>query len=495
MNTLPQIIIFCALGALIVFILIFIIKSIASPKKIEGIQRLLKQGKTAAAEKLAKTIIAKDPRDFVCHYWLGETYLAEDKTELGFMEFKLVNQNALFDGSIPELQFRKKIAALYLRFNQPEESLKEYLLLTKMEPHNADNFFNVGKIYESENRGDLALGFYQKAISIDRHHTQAHASLGYLLFRSKQFGEAKKEIDLAISLNPEAYSNYFFLGKILKENKDYSSALANFEKAERDPEYRQRALIERGSCYMNDLLDFINTTIISTVHADGGAVLLVDDFDDVIAVKSFSGDFPPPYKLPSDMPHKPVRVATNFKFASFPLHDNIFGEVATSGKPELITKPEADDRIYQNGPEEFLECGSYLIIPMKLQDTVIGVMALSRKHGNALFTEEDLKTTATLSEFAAAAIKSVISVKDVVEHSEITKEADIACRIQETLHPAKLPALPGVFTGVFWNPAEGVCGDYYDIIPSRKDRISFVVADIAGKGTNSMFSSLVRLAI
>jgi len=250
MNTLPQIIIFCALGALIVFILIFIIKSIASPKKIEGIQRLLKQGKTAAAEKLAKTIIAKDPRDFVCHYWLGETYLAEDKTELGFMEFKLVNQNALFDGSIPELQFRKKIAALYLRFNQPEESLKEYLLLTKMEPHNADNFFNVGKIYESENRGDLALGFYQKAISIDRHHTQAHASLGYLLFRSKQFGEAKKEIDLAISLNPEAYSNYFFLGKILKENKDYSSALANFEKAERDPEYRQRALIERGSCYM-----------------------------------------------------------------------------------------------------------------------------------------------------------------------------------------------------------------------------------------------------
>lgn len=251
---------------------------------------------------------------------------------------------------------------------------------------------------------------------------------------------------------------------------------------------------------MNDLLDFINTTIISTVHADGGAVLLVDDFDDVIAVKSFSGDFPPPYKLPSDMPHKPVRVATNFKFASFPLHDNIFGEVATSGKPELITKPEADDRIYQNGPEEFLECGSYLIIPMKLQDTVIGVMALSRKHGNALFTEEDLKTTTTLSEFAAAAIKSVISVKDVVEHSEITKEADIACRIQETLHPAKLPALPGVFTGVYWNPAEGVCGDYYDIIPSRKDRISFVVADIAGKGTNSMvimimLRSLLRLVV
>lgn len=251
---------------------------------------------------------------------------------------------------------------------------------------------------------------------------------------------------------------------------------------------------------MNDLLDFINNTIISNVKADGGAILLVDDFDDVIAVKSFAGDFPPPYKLPSDMPHKPVRVATNFKFASFPLHDNIFGEVATSGKGELITKPEMDDRIFQNGPEEFLECGSYLFIPMKLQDTVIGVMALSRKHGNTLFTDDDLKVGTTLSEFAAAAIKNVISVKDVVEHSEMTKEADIACRIQETLHPAKLPVISGIQTGVIWNPAEGVCGDYYDIIPSRKDRISFIMSDIAGKGTNSMvimimLRSMLRLVV
>lgn len=251
---------------------------------------------------------------------------------------------------------------------------------------------------------------------------------------------------------------------------------------------------------MNNLLDYINTTIVTTVKADGGAVLLVDDFEDVIAVKSFTGDFPPPYKLPSDMPHKPVRVATNFKFASFPLHDNIFGEIATSGKAELITKPEIDDRIFQNGPEEFLECGCYLVVPMKLQDTVIGVMALSRKHGNTLFTEDDLKTATTLSEFAAAAIKNVISVKDIVEHSEITKEADIACRIQETLHPAKLPILPGMQSGVFWNPAEGVCGDYYDIIPSRKDRISFVMSDITGKGTNSMvimimLRSMLRLVV
>ncbi|MFA6936955.1 MAG: SpoIIE family protein phosphatase [Treponema sp.] len=237
---------------------------------------------------------------------------------------------------------------------------------------------------------------------------------------------------------------------------------------------------------MNNLLDYINQTILTTTKSDGSAILMVDDFDDIIAVKSFIGDFPPPYKLPSDMPHKPVRVSTNFKFSSFPLRENIFGEVASSGKPELITKPEQDDRIFQNGPEEFLECGSYIFAPMKVQDSVIGLIALSRKHGNALFTEEDLNNTITLSDFAAAAIKNVITVKDVVEHSELTKEADIACRIQETLHPAKLPVIQGIQIGVMWSPSEGVCGDYYDVIPSRKDRISFVMSDIAGKGTTSM---------
>ena len=73
------------------------------------------------------------------------------------------------------------------------------------------------------------------------------------------------------------------------------------------------------------LLDFINTSLIRETKADGGAVLLIDDFDDVISVKSFSGDFPPPYKLPEDLPHKVVRVETSFRFAQFGLNENIFG--------------------------------------------------------------------------------------------------------------------------------------------------------------------------
>ena len=251
---------------------------------------------------------------------------------------------------------------------------------------------------------------------------------------------------------------------------------------------------------VSQLLDFVNLTVRQEVGADGGAILMVDDFEDVIAVKSFDGDFPPPYKLPADLPHKPMRVATNFKFASFPLRENIFGEIATAGRSELIDKPLNDTRIFQNEPEEFLECGSYLMIPMKIGDSVIGLAAFARKKTTPVFTDNDLKTASTIIDFATASIKSVVSVKDVLEHNELLKEAELASKVQQTLHPTKLPALPGVQIGTVWNPCEGVCGDYYDVIAPRKDRITFVMSDIAGKGMNSavvmsMFHALLRLVV
>ena len=123
-------------------------------------------------------------------------------------------------------------------------------MLTKLEPNNAENYYNAGVLFEKKNKTDQALGYYNLAIKANRRFGKAHAALGMILYRAKQYGEAKKEIDTALSLNPDMFSFYYYLGKILKDSKDYAGAVAAFEKALRDPEFRQRSLIERGSCYM-----------------------------------------------------------------------------------------------------------------------------------------------------------------------------------------------------------------------------------------------------
>ncbi|MBO4404163.1 MAG: SpoIIE family protein phosphatase, partial [Treponema sp.] len=162
-------------------------------------------------------------------------------------------------------------------------------------------------------------------------------------------------------------------------------------------------------------------------------------------------------------------------------------------KPELITKPEMDDRIYQNGPEEFLECGSYIVVPMLNGDAVIGLIALSRSHSSPKFTEAEFETVKTLAGFAAEAVQNSITVKEVIEHNGVTKETDLAINIQSMLRPVKLPIIKDVQIGSLFEQNEGVCGDFYDVIPSRKDRVSFIVGDIAGKGINSvMIMTMVR---
>ena len=252
---------------------------------------------------------------------------------------------------------------------------------------------------------------------------------------------------------------------------------------------------------MQNLLDSINKTCMEITNADGGAVLMVDDFEDSINVKSFLGVFPPPYKLPAELPHKELRVSTSFKFATFALRDNIFGEIASSGKPEIINSPKDDPRITENGPEDFLKLGSFIFIPIRLRGRgiVIGLIALSKNPGKK-FTQKEFDWALTLAGFAESALKTTISFQVYNEKNEISKESKIAENLQNVLLPKKLPPLQGLSFGSFTMHTEGVCSDAFDVLSVRQDRTSVILMDVAGKGTNSflvmsMLRSMIRLLV
>lgn len=245
-----QIAVVIAVVATVAVALLFLAKTILSPKKASSILHLIKQKKIPQAIKCAKQIIARDDKNVLAHYYLGKAYLLDNKKELALSEYKFVNQNAIFGEGINEKTFRSELAPLYVQFKQEGEALREYLLLTKLDLKNADVYFEIGKIYENQHRADLATNALRRALFLNKRHAKAHALLGLVLFRSKQFAEAKREIDTAIAISPETYSSYYYLGRILKENKDFGAAVRAFEKAQRDPEFKQRAVIERGTCFL-----------------------------------------------------------------------------------------------------------------------------------------------------------------------------------------------------------------------------------------------------
>ncbi len=239
------------LGVAVGFLSWFIIRMIATPRQTKAIADQLKQGRATAAIRSAKAILSKDPRNAVAHWYLGLAYLGDNKPELALMEFKAVNQISQFGPDLPEIEFRTRIASLYERFNQTEEALKEHILLTQVDSGRAAHFFDAGRLFEDRNRTDVALKYLRKAIEMDERLYQAHHTLGLILYRTKHPMEARTELEAAIKWNPDDFEAYFYLGKILKEGSDYTPALLAFEKAARSPELRQKALVERGGCYMS----------------------------------------------------------------------------------------------------------------------------------------------------------------------------------------------------------------------------------------------------
>lgn len=166
------------------------------------------------------------------------------------MEFKTVNQIGNFIGSLKEVPFRRQMAQLYQRFGQPEEALKEYLLLLKKDPDNAELYFQTGLLFEERKKGTKAVNYFKKTLELQPGHGQAYLHMGMLYYRAKRFPEAADYLQKAVRFQPDAHDAYYFIGRMQKENKAYVEALQSFEMASRSPDFKIKAIIERGACYL-----------------------------------------------------------------------------------------------------------------------------------------------------------------------------------------------------------------------------------------------------
>ena len=238
----------------------------------------------------------------------------------------------------------------------------------------------------------------------------------------------------------------------------------------------------RDEFSLDSLLDFANRSLIEHTGADGGIIFLVDDYEDVLNAKAFSGNFPPPYKLPDDIPHEQELVQSSLRHARLPFEGNIFGEAILSGDASCIEDGESDARIYQNGSEEFLMVGSYIVAPLSVKDEVVGVAGLARPPQKEPFSQKDFKAAKVIAGYTAATIGNVYSFQELMERTELETGVELASKIQKTFLPKKLPDLPSAGFGFFFEGAKGTCTDYYDVIFARRDRIALVMADVAGKG-------------
>jgi len=272
MNLGIVIIIFLVVG--IGFLVFFIIRGIVVPKRAEQASNFSNRGDTLKAIRAAKAALEKDPQNAEAHYLLGKAFLADKRDEQAFREYRSASRLGISGKNIPETSFRETLAGLYSQFNEPEEALKEYIFLIKKFPENPNYYYNAGKIFAARNRSDLAEQYLRKAVSINPKEGRFRFELGMLYYLAKRIKEAGVEFDAALKLNPNDAQVLMYMGKILKDSKDYTGAIPYLEKASHDQDYKLRSIIETGSCYIS--LKMFDKAI---TELDRGVALITKESD------------------------------------------------------------------------------------------------------------------------------------------------------------------------------------------------------------------------
>jgi tetratricopeptide (TPR) repeat protein len=152
------------------------------------------------------------------------------------------------------LTFTLSTTAIGSQTNQ--NSLKKKPILYSQSQSNrnlAEAYFNGGNVYYNQEKWDLALAEYSKAIVIDPNHADAYNNRGNVYLNQKKWNLAVDDYTRSIAINPnlgEAYNNrglaYLKLG-------DFNKARENFQRA------AQLHLAEGNTSAYQDTIKLVNS--------------------------------------------------------------------------------------------------------------------------------------------------------------------------------------------------------------------------------------------
>ncbi|HJY86050.1 MAG TPA: GAF domain-containing SpoIIE family protein phosphatase [Candidatus Acidoferrales bacterium] len=171
------------------------------------------------------------------------------------------------------------------------------------------------------------------------------------------------------------------------------------------------------------------------------------------------------------------------------LHQGLTGTAAAERRVIRVGDVREDPRFV--GCEHGVDVRSELVVPLLLQERLIGVLDLESTKLHA-FTAEDERMLEALGSYIAVALENARLFEQVRENERrLQHDLDTAREIQLGLLPAGAREVPGLDLGAGYAPARELGGDFYDFLPSGGGRLALALGDVSGKGTAAaLFGSL-----
>jgi len=248
-------IVLIVLGVAVTIMVFYVIYLFVIPRKVDDIAKMIQIGQTKAAIKKLSDMLEKNNRNYYAHFLLGEAYLKEGNAPYAINSYQKVLTISKFDHNVKEVDVRGKLADLFKSRKSLEEAKNEYLLLTKLDPANYKNYYELGQMYYEVNQFDKAVGFLKKSISCNPKDSVSQYCLGEIYYKTSALNEAKSMFSNAIAIDPGNQKAHYFLGLILKKQGDIEWAIKEFEIAQKSDDLKVKALTAKGLIY-HELQEF-----------------------------------------------------------------------------------------------------------------------------------------------------------------------------------------------------------------------------------------------
>ncbi len=172
-----------------------------------------------------------------------------------------------------------------------------------------------------------------------------------------------------------------------------------------------------------------------------------------------------------------------------PLGQGITGTAAAERRAIRVGNTQDDPRYIQC--ENGIVVRSELVVPLLLQDRLIGLLDLESTVPHA-FTAESERMLSTLASYIAIALENARLYEEARENERrLHLDLSTAREIQIGLLPTGARQIPGLELAAAYVPARELGGDFYDFLPYGKGRLAIALGDVSGKGTAAaLFGSL-----
>jgi sigma-B regulation protein RsbU (phosphoserine phosphatase) len=164
-----------------------------------------------------------------------------------------------------------------------------------------------------------------------------------------------------------------------------------------------------------------------------------------------------------------------------PLHQGLTGAAAGERRVLRINDVTEDPRYIRC--ETGVEARSEIVVPLLMQDRLIGVLDLESTAPHA-FTLEHERMLTTLGSYVAVALENSRLYEEARESERrLRSDLDTAREIQRQLLPTGAREVPGLDLAAAYVPARELGGDFYDFLPYGEGRLALALGDVSGKGT------------